>query len=293
MALSRTSVLRRVRTFSQLPTLPEVMQQILETVDSEDSSAQDLSRILEADPVITARVLRLANSSFYGCRQRVDSLQRAVVMVGFATVKQLALATTVLNFLQRAQQRVLEPQDFWLHSFGAAKAAQLLALATHHAQAAPLCFTAALLHDVGKYVLALSLGEEYQQQATSAMEQEMRLCDVERRTMGVDHAEVGAMLLEQWGLPPLICTALAYQYTPEQYAGPRQLEVAIVAVSSEVSRLAGFGNAGDVGPLRLPAISLSASGLTAEAISAVIQELPQHRDEACDLLQLFQETPGP
>jgi len=293
MPFSRASILRRVLTYPHLPTLSEVMQRILEVVEDEGSSANDLTRILESDPAITARVLKLANSSFYGCRYHVESLQRAVVLVGFETVKQLALATGVVNALHRKPQRVLDPVDLWLHSLGAAKAAQLLAIATGHGQSAPVCFTAALLHDIGKYVLSLTLGGEYEAVSSDAIRNELRLVDVEQQRLGVDHAELGGMLLAQWGLPSLITTAIKFQYTPELYQGPRQLEVAIVAVSSEISRVSGFGNGGDVGPLRLPAYSLRGSGLTGEAVGRTIQELPNHQEEAEELLQVFRESRGP
>lgn len=289
MPLTRDSIVRRVLKCEDLPTLPQVVQHVMDTVGDESSSAGDLTEILESDPVITARVLRLANSPFYGLRHTVDSVRLAVVIVGFETVKQLALATSVWSALQRARQQVLDPEDFWLHSLGAGKAAQLLAVGCDHPMIAPLCFTAALLHDFGKYVLALTLGEEYQRLVNTAATRGLRLWDVEQREFGVDHPEIARLLLERWGFPPAIVDAVKYQYTPEQYRGEHKLEVAIVSACSEISRVCGYGHGGDTGPLRLPPIAELNSGLQVEAITHAIATLPALRDDAQDVLHLFSE----
>ncbi|HNT36459.1 MAG TPA: HDOD domain-containing protein, partial [bacterium] len=150
-------ILVKLLHVQDLPTLPEVMAEILETIADEASSASDLTVLLEQDHAISARVLRLANSAFYGLRTRVDSIRRAVVVIGFDAVRHLALATTVFDALARRQQFALVPEDFWMHSLGAAKAAQIIAGRYCREASSDGCFTAGLLHDLGKYVLALVL----------------------------------------------------------------------------------------------------------------------------------------
>lgn len=288
MPVSKSQLLRRVLSRGDLPTLPEIMQRVMDAVESEHASAQDLSHIIESDPAITSRVLRLANSAFYGQSQGVDSVRRAIVVLGFDTVRHLALTTAVLKTCGKTRQEVLDPYDFWLHSYGAAKAAHLLALQSGRKNIAPLCFTGGLLHDLGKFALALALGQEYQQQVSFAMRHGLRLSDVERHKFGANHAEVGAALLERWGLSPTLQAVLLHQYAPEGYAGPARQEVALVSLSSEISRATGFGQAGDVGPLRLPQLPLLDLQLSGVAIEEVMKALPAYLPEARELLQELQ-----
>ena len=130
MTLTQSNALKRIQTHAQVPTLPEIMIRVLEVLEDENSSADDITQILSSDPVITARVLRLANSAFFGARFHIDSIHRAVVTVGFEAVKQLTLATTVLQSFSRYSHPCLDPEDFWMHALGSAKAAQLLAFST-------------------------------------------------------------------------------------------------------------------------------------------------------------------
>ncbi|MBI2433648.1 MAG: HDOD domain-containing protein, partial [Candidatus Hydrogenedentes bacterium] len=218
------------------------------------------------------------------------SVQRAVVTIGFEAVKELALATTVVDCVQRARQSVLEAADFWMHSFGAGKAAQLLAISSGRADAAPLCFTAGILHDLGKLLLAITLGAEYRQHTRYARQLGLRLCDVEQREYGIDHAEIGEAFLRHWRVPGTICDCVKYQYVPAAYPGEHRLEVAIVSASSEISRLCQFGNGGDDGPFRLPPFHDLACGPSAEALTETIAALPPFRAEAAELLNVLRPT---
>lgn len=154
---------------------------------------------------------------------------------------------------------------------------------------APVCFTAALLHDLGKYIFALALGDDYQKLVATAMAQGLRLWDMERREFGLDHPEVARILMTRGGFPEVIVDAVRYQYTPEQYGGPHKLEIAIVSACSEISRVCGYGHAGDTGPLRSPPLAELNSGLHPDAISHAIATLPEMRDAAQELLNFFSE----
>lgn len=229
---------------TELPTLPTVMVRILEVVEDDNSSASDLTAIFEMDHAISARVLRLANSAFYGLRHRVDNIRQAVVVIGFDAVKLLALATSVLDVFAHRKQQALDPEEFWTHSLGAAKAAQLVSDRKKTSSAAA-CFTMGLLHDVGKYVLDLAFEEQYDEVLRTAQDSQRPLIDVEQEAFGTTHAEVGAWLVEHWQLPEIVATVIRHLYDAD-YEGPHCEERRIVALSDHLSQLAGFGAAGSL-----------------------------------------------
>lgn len=287
MALTKQDVLKRVMRIEQLPTLPEVMVRLNEVLENESSSVEDVTQVLECDPAIASRTLRLANSAFYGARFKVDTIRRAVVTIGFEAVSQLALATATLEALGGKDQVALADDDFWLHALGAAKAAQLLANASPAASEPALCFTGGLLHDLGKYVLSLALSQPYRDVASAAEQEKVALREVERRELGTDHAEVGAWLLTQWSLPPAIVAAVEHQYTSGRYEGPGKAEVTAISLSSDVAREAGLGAAGDFHPVRFDAPRLRRLGLSEALLDEVVDDLRASKDDARAALNLL------
>lgn len=278
----------KILEVGDLPTLPAVMNRILETVEEETSSAADLTNILEMDHAISARVLRLANSAFYGLRFRVDTIRRAVVVIGFDAVKLLALATSVFDLFSSKKQFALDPEDFWMHSFGSAKAAQLLA----HQQgleSPEACFTAGLLHDLGKFVIELQLREEYIAVANEAEAKNRPLVEVEDEHFGTNHAQVGGWLATKWMFPETIIHPIEHQYRVEHYTGPYRAQVQLVAMANQLSMLAGFGNAGDPPRDRVEAWLSYSLGLSERAVSERVAELAALRDDARRLLEILAE----
>lgn len=290
MTLTQSSALKRIQTHGQVPTLPEIMIRVLEVLEDEKSSADDITAILSSDPVITARVLRLANSAFFGSRFQIDSIHRAVVTVGFEAVKQLTLATTVLQSFSPCTQHCLDPDDFWMHALGSAKAAQLVALSTRQITMPEACFTGGLLHDLGKLMLAIGLGAEYEEVMRRAAEEPCSLRAMEQRLLQTDHAEVGGWLMQQWGFPALIVSAVRHAYTPEWHTGPFQKEVLIVSLASDMARLAGFGHAGETIEPRLDPERVGSLGLEVQQVEDICETLSIMKDDARTLLGLFQQT---
>lgn len=276
---------RRVVRQEDLPTLPVIMTRILEVVEDEGASATDLTEILDRDPPISAHVLRLANSAFYGLRHKVDSIRGAVVVVGFEAVRMLALATSVFDTLSEREQFALDPGDFWLHSLGAAKAAQFMADRCPRVRAGASCFTAGLLHDMGKYVLALALGARYRSLVEEAAGRETDLCRVEEKALGATSAEVGGWVAERWRLPPVLRQPIAWQNRPGACRGEHAREAAIVSAASDLARLAGFGDAGDCRPLREDKVN-PPDGVTATR-AEVMAELETYRGDAMAFLEVL------
>ncbi len=280
-------IARKLLEVGDLPTLPVVMTHLLGAVEDENSSAQDVTAILEQDMAISARILRLANSAFYGLRFRVHTIQRAVIVVGFEAVRMLALATSVFDALSKHKQFAFDPEDFWLHSLGTAKAAQLLAKAVPNTGEAEACFTCGLLLNIGKYCLALPLKDEYTKVVKEAEMRGAMLHTVERESLGTTHAAAGLWMAERWRLPQSIAEVIGNQHRPEHYKGQYAAEVAIMRLASDAARAVGFGVAGDYAKPNLDPECLTAHGADPERVKAALTELEDHREEARQFLDVL------
>ncbi len=192
-----------------LPTIPTVLAKILQLVDSESSSGKELIAVVERDQALTGKLLRLANSAFFGQTRRVATIPRAVVLLGFSTVRNLALGVKVWDALGTgvARNRL---EELWAHTVAVAVATKTLA-ASLRAGDPDEAFTAGLLHDVGRLVLAMRFRDDYWRAVGGASEAEA-VEGMEATNLGVDHTEVGAWILEAWSLPPAIVEAVRHHH---------------------------------------------------------------------------------
>ena len=192
-----------------LPTIPTVLARILQLVDAETASGKDLIAVVERDQALTGKLLRLANSAFFGQTRRVATIPRAVVLLGFSTVRNLALSVKVWETLGTGVVRG-RLEELWTHSVAVAMATK--ALTTRLRAGDPdEAFTAGLLHDVGRLLLAMRFRDEYWRAVGGAGEAEA-VERLEAAHLGVDHAEVGGWILEAWSLPPAIVELIAQHH---------------------------------------------------------------------------------
>lgn len=202
-------ILARIR---DIPTLPEVVNQILETINDPDSSADDLTAIVERDPALATRLLKLVNSSFYGLSGKISTVSRSVVVLGFNTVKQLALGVSVIDTLSGAQTRAFNLAKFWEHAFLTATAGQVVSRQLRPPVAASL-FTLGLLHDVGKLIEAQFMVDEFTM-ALKLHRTGLPFRECESKFIGADHTVVGQWICERWKFPEEIAMAVRWHHEP-------------------------------------------------------------------------------
>ena len=193
---------------AHLPAQPVAALRVLELVEHPNASAAELARLIEMDPSLSARVIRLANAPYYGLARRVSSASRAVVLLGFSTVRALAVSAACSLIIENGRQG---PAGYWAHSIATASAASLVA---RHAGSAPSdAFSAGLLHDVGTALLY-----RYDPEAHAAMLTRVRagtdLAKAERETFGRTHQEAGAEVLDVWRFPDDFVHAVADHHSP-------------------------------------------------------------------------------
>lgn len=197
-----------------LPELPQVASKILQLLNDPGSSSHDLARVIASDQALTAKVLRLANSAYYGVSRKVTTVNDAVTILGFSALKSLILIATAYGAVSQSLIGYgLKAGELWLHSLLSAELSKLLAERTQVAEPEE-AFTAGLLHDIGKVALnQLVLPEIYR--AVRMVEHEgIPLYEAEVEILGFHHGTVGACLAEKWNLPAILCEAIGQHHTP-------------------------------------------------------------------------------
>lgn len=202
---------RELMAAEQLPSAPEIAQRMLVAVNRDDSNVKELAALIARDQSLTARLLRLANSAFFAIRTRVTSISQAVTLLGFVRVRDIALGLSVWGALdskdpagRRYRRRM------WIHS--AAVAATAKVLSEHTRGDGATAFTAGLLHDVGKLVLGMRLGQSYWALLDEAVERGDSAAAIEAEAFGCHHATVGGWLLQIWQLPPALVDPVALHH---------------------------------------------------------------------------------
>ncbi|HVP37988.1 MAG TPA: HDOD domain-containing protein [Candidatus Saccharimonadales bacterium] len=205
------AILERVRS---LPPLSATVMQLSRLIRDERSSASDFERVIRPDPALTAYLLRLANSAYFGLRGHVQSVRHAITIMGLQRVYGVAASAAISKVAPaRLVGYEIDSSVFWLHCTAVAVLAESLA-AELHVPAPELTFTAGLLHDLGKLVVGTCVSLESSELLTRLRDGEVAFVAAERDTLGIDHAEVGGAVAETWSLPAAVAAAARWHHRP-------------------------------------------------------------------------------
>jgi putative nucleotidyltransferase with HDIG domain len=285
------ALLKRIR---EIPSLPAAVQRLCALLNDSDSDMKDVSRVISTDPALTAKLLKLANSSFYGLTRKVGTISQAVVVLGFSGVRNLALGVSLFEFRSDPHRKLpLDLEAFWRHSLAVATTARLLA---PHVRLQDLeeAFVSGLLHDIGKIVLMEHFQETYAE-VLKASGEGTRLFAAERAAFGIDHAEVGRRLCEHWKIPLSLTRAIAEHY-PVGDAGSETGKdplVHVVWLSDNLTKLMSYGFDGDpnVDPDFLAVLG-SGGALTGHLRQSLLK-LPAELEKAKIFFDLREMSVGP
>ncbi len=220
----RARILEKIAMLQSLPSLPQVVTEILRLLAEDRFSAQELMELIQQDPSLTARVLKLANSATYGRVRQVATLDRALVLLGANEVQRLVTTISVMrSFASSFQSGNLDSEAFWSHALTTAEVAQKLS-ASFELQLGGAEFTAGLLHDVGMIILDQHFHNEFSDCLQLARTRRQSLYLVERELLGIDHAEVGGLLAERWQLPEALLAGIRLHH--EKIIDPQYADMA-------------------------------------------------------------------
>jgi putative nucleotidyltransferase with HDIG domain len=267
-----------VSGIDRLVSLPEVSVKINHLLTQGDYSSSSLADIISHDSDISARLLRLVNSSFYGLSSKVDTIQRAVTVAGANEVRNLVMATTAMRTFSGIPGELVDMEDFWRHAVTTGVLAQAISEQCHTLHSERL-FVAGMLHDLGRLVIYLTLPDKSREILYITGGDEWILADTEQEILGFSHMDVGAELFKRWGLPESFQSIARYHHRPRQ-ATENQHDISIVHIALAIARgqMVGF----DAGEM-LWAIEPSAwdtTGLSIETLTPFIPEMLQKSEDA-------------
>ena len=255
----------------QLVSLPAIFNAVKKVVDDPDTTAMDLSRVISADPAMTARVLKLINSAFWGFSQQIDSLSRAVSLLGMLQVHDMVLSNAVAETFERMRPQHMDVARFWRGSVFRGLAATALARKGKLVDLGRV-FTEGLLSDLGHMVLYTKLPELAVQAAERAGTQPWELVQIEQECIGCDYTQVGAALADVWRLPECFGAAIRHQDNP-QGAGAFALEAALLHIAGRLAALPTGEPARSVHVARIAPFAWEKVGLLKDCVPEILAEV--------------------
>jgi len=217
--MESTDIKERIRNCTRLPSLPAIAIEVLDMAHRPEVDIAEIARIISRDPALSGRILRTVNSSFYGRSQAVGTISHALVILGLQSVKTLVLGfSLVSNLSKKTSASGFQHLTYWKRSIYAATAAKTIATKINLVQQEE-AFLAALLSDIGMLVLDAVLGAEYGEICSHATTHK-DLVHLEMEKLGVTHADAGAIIAEQWKLPPILAVPIAFSHTTQLVSDP-------------------------------------------------------------------------
>ena len=226
-----------------VPTLPSTVLRVMQMIEDPLCSTADLAGVITADPAMSAKVLRLSNSAYYGFRQKISNIPQAVTLLGFATLKNALLSAAVFDLFRLSATTGFDMAALWKHSVAVATAAKLVAKRVRFPNAEK-AFTAGLLHDIGKIMIARYLPASLATIAQVVRDEQLAMYDAEARTIGLPHSGFGAWVMSRWSLPSPLIEAVEFHHHPTQ--APYSFDLAaIVYLANILAHRAAIGSGGD------------------------------------------------
>ncbi len=231
---------------SGIPTLGScagVLNEIESVLDDPDSTLDDVGNIIEKDPDLTGRLLKLGNSSFFGFPSRIETVSETISLIGIQQVQDLISVSVVVEIFEGVSEDLVNMGSFWKHSLSCGLAARQLALARRVPKPEKF-FVAGLLHDIGRMVLYSQAPDEARQIFAIYLSDTVLLREAEQKVLGFDHAEIGEALLKVWNYPANLFSTVRYHHHPMS-AGPFQLEASLVHVADHLVNAMQHGSSGE------------------------------------------------
>jgi len=211
-----------------LASLPHIFTEINRVISDPRSSAIHVADVISKDPNLTTKLLRIVNSAFYGFPSKIDTISRAVTILGGRQLSTLALGTSVLEIFKDIPADLVDMKSFWEHSFACGIAARMIASYKNIVNTERL-FVAGLLHDIGRLVNYRYLPHQGREMLLHAQRTDGLLRSAELEVLGFDHTQIGAMLMQKWKLPVILEQAVGYHHQPMLSQHPREASIVHIA----------------------------------------------------------------
>ena len=256
---------------------PILYYRLRETLDDPDTTFDDLSAVIMTDTAMSARLLKIVNSAFYGFDDKVDTLTHALNIVGTEQLTDLALAAIVTSTFKGIPRDLINMETFWMHSIACGIAARKIAGHVPGAEVEKM-YLAGMLHDIGSLIIFKKSPEESKKILLRCQESGENLFKVEKEVLGYDHAEVGALLLTEWKLPERLVQVVKFHHQPAD-SGDHIEEACVIALADALVYELKIGNSGEPGVPELDPKVLEMIPISDEEMNVLKEEVAAQVDD--------------
>jgi HD-like signal output (HDOD) protein len=245
-------IVKEIGKISSIPTLPLVLDRITKLLQNPQTSADEIGRAVTTDQSLSSKVLKLVNSAFYGFPGSISTITHAVVILGFATIKNIVLTASIFDIFKKSENALggFNMEKFWLHSIACGAGAKAIAKFVGSCDKEE-CFIGGLIHDLGKIILCQNLPKEFEAVMQLTTQKDQLFYESEMALFEASHQEIGGILVENWNLPVSLQGAVKFHHTPAM-AGSGVTIAGVVHLADILVRALDLGNGGDQ---KIPAIS--------------------------------------
>lgn len=267
-----------IRKVSNVASLPEVFMKIEETLNDPTSSTHHLGKIVQEDPGLTARLLRLVNSAYYSFTAKVETVNQAITVIGTQQLRDLVLACSVMKAFKNITSDLVDMESFWRHSVACGVVAKALAT-QQKASNTEHYFVSGLLHDVGRLILFSQLPDKMGEVVEYAKEEKLLLFKAEQKLLGFNHAYLGGLLLKDWKLSQRLIESVGYHHAPTN-AKSFPIDAAIVHVADLVANAMRMGSSGERYVPKLNERAWESLNLSQENLEQIMLDLEEKYTDA-------------
>jgi putative nucleotidyltransferase with HDIG domain len=219
----------------EIPTIPVVVTKAIQVINSPKSSAKDLTDLIINDQVLAAKILKVANSAYYGLPSKVNNLNRAITLIGFNEVRRMITPILLLDtFKSFKDNKYFSSKRFWTHSLAVAGACEILSEKANRPQDVGEMRVIGLLHDIGRLIIVEVIPDKFEA-VMRKVEIGLEVIKAEKALIGAEHAEIGAQVTESWNLPESVVNAIRFHHEPEQASEEYVLAAEITCMADHLS----------------------------------------------------------
>ena len=277
-----------------LPSVPAALARVIQITNKEHATAEEVASVVMLDQSLATKVLRIANSAFYGRMRKAETITEAIVTLGFASVRNLAASASVVDALFPSQMFPgFSWQDMWVHSVTCGLATEAIhgRISRGRGGKSEAAFVAGLLHDVGKLILARALPQKFTQIVEICTEQGLEMDQAEHSILSMDHAKVGGELAQEWDFPPQLQAGISWHHSPGGADEYEDMATAVYAANLLAKRMGLSYLVGRQTEISIKDVA-DAAGIRTQDVDYIVSQVRDGLRQCSDILAWGNQMPG-